>query len=177
MTAVFVILLVLIAIYCICAPTREEVVIQEEASAEQIELMQIKRKIALLESTTYNEDTLLGLFLAVLQRMACIPLPFLFVGALIGLFGDGLDTETRLGVFGLFAANLAFVLYMPYAKRNLALLRNRAEMLEEFLSAKHSGKHDETALSALKTVLEHQLKCRNKETLEEIDNLPYYSLK
>ena len=171
-TMVIVILLIFVAIYFNILPH----IPHTGSSPEDLELTQIKRKIVLLENTTYNGDTALGLCWSSLHSAACIPLPFLFVGALIALFGDGLDTETRLGVFGLFAANLAFVLYMPYAKRNLALLRNRAEMLEEFLSAKHSGKHDETALSALKTVLEHQLKCRNKETLEEIDNLPYYSL-
>lgn len=173
MAAVFIILLVLVAIYCVMAPTREEEAarpippIPQDASQEERELIQIKRKIDSLNGIVLPTGTwreIIGHIAAIFGGGAAI----LFLVATVIAFSNpsSFSNESRLEVLGGFAVSAAvFALYVYLAggaRGQLVKMKNRAKMLEDFLSAKRSGNYDEATLNEIKKALETKMKYDNE---------------
>ena len=100
-------------------------------------------------------------------NVVCVATFVFFLGVLIAL-SPRFPTESGLPVFAAFAACVAFIWLQYAGRRKLELLMNRAKFLEDFLSVKHSGNHDEAELNAIKTILEREeLEPRNQESLTD----------
>lgn len=169
MATVIVILLILVAAYCIFAPSREEEVLAEQVDCpEQRELNRINTKIDFLEAIV-PDDSLRGIIAFMVTRFLALGTGILLLGGIIALFASTMPDEIRLELIGAAIGACVLGYLLVDSQRKLVLLKNRKKFLENFLSAKRSGNYDEATLNEIKKALEYDLEWRNKEALEQFE--------
>lgn len=175
MATVIVILLILVAAYCIFAPSREEEVLAEQGGCpEQRELNLINTKIDWLETIDPHFDgshgSLLRRIIALLvTRFLALGTWILLLGGIIALFASTMPDEIRLELIGAAIGACVLGYLLVDSQRKLVLLKNRKKFLENFLSAKRSGNYDEATLNEIKKALETKMKYDNEADLEQFE--------